>query len=378
MVLKVVHIINGLDIGGAEGALVRLIEADRADDHKVISLRSGGGYADLLRGRGVEVIELGMRQSPLDIFRVARLAVQIRRLRPDVVQTWMYYADLIGGGIARLVWRAPVVWGIRRSDLDPKKSKRTVRLFARICARLSARVPARIVCCAHEALRVHGALGYDTGRMVVIANGFDTNLYRPNPAARERFRAELGVPAGARVLGYVARMDPQKDHETLLRALSQLDGEGMMPTLVLAGKGTGPELQGMVRTFGLEDRVVLLGPRTDVSDLMNGLDLHVMSSAFGEGFPNVLCEAMACGTPCVTTDCGDAGRIVGDTGWVVAPRRPDALAEAIRAALTEAADEVVWQQRRSAARQRVVECYSIERMVAGFQEVWRAAMSRGG
>jgi glycosyltransferase involved in cell wall biosynthesis len=173
----------------------------------------------------------------------------------------------------------------------------------------------------------------------------------------------------------VGRFDPQKDHVNLLAALAYIQRQGVDLACVLVGTGLDadntPLLQ-QIEQAGLQSRVRLLGRRNDISAVMNALDVHVLSSS-AEAFPNVLAEAMACGTPCVTTDVGDAPLIVGDTGWVVPPRNAEALADAIESALSVKSDPG-WNERKHAARLRIEQNFSIERMVAAYNEVWREAL----
>jgi glycosyltransferase involved in cell wall biosynthesis len=375
--MRVCHIITGLADGGAEAVLYRLITHDPHDTHHVISLTGLGKYGPLLRDAGVSVTALEMPRGRVTASGLLQLWRTVGAVRPDVVQTWMYHADLLGGLVTRLAG-VPVVWGIRNTTLEPGRSSRTTIAVARMCGWLSRRVPRRIVACAHAAVTVHAALGYDAKRMVVIANGYDLGRFRPDGEARQRLRAEWGVSDDVPLLGMVARWDPQKDHINLIDALALLRHRGHAFRAVLVGTGVDEHnatLMRRVADVGLSDWVQPLGPRTDVPAVMNALDVHVLSSAYGEAFPNVLAEAMACGTPCVTTDVGDAAQIVGDTGWVVAPRNPQALAEALAQALALAAqdDRAVWATRQQRCRERIAKNYSIEAMVQRYREVWAAA-----
>ena len=266
----------------------------------------------------------------------------------------------------------PVVWGIRNTTLEPGKSTRSARWAARACARLSRRVPRRIVACAQAAVQVHAALGYDAARMVVIPNGYDLACFAPDAGARERLRREWGVPDEVPLLGMVARFDPQKDHTNLIDALARLHRGGHRFAAVLVGTGMAPENRAMADRLdaaGLRDTVRLLGPRPDIPAVMCALDVHVLSSA-SEAFPNVLAEAMACGTPCVTTDVGDAALIVGETGWVTPPKDSAALAEALQQALQAWSDRPAWAQRQAVCRARIAEHFSVEAMVERYRAVW--------
>jgi glycosyltransferase involved in cell wall biosynthesis len=176
------------------------------------------------------------------------------------------------------------------------------------------------------------------------------------------------------ILGFVARFDPQKDHANLLCALQLLRHRGKTFHCVLVGTGMdadNTELQALLRKFGVADVVSLLGRRDDVPAVMSALDVHVLSS-LGEAFPNVLAEAMACGTPCVTTDVGDARYIVGATGWVVPSQNPDALCIGVEQAMHAwGVSHSLWQIRRKAAREHIANNFSIERMASAYADVWK-------
>ncbi|WKT82984.1 MULTISPECIES: glycosyltransferase [unclassified Thermosynechococcus] len=373
--MKVLHIITGLADGGAEAVLYRLVCHDPDDQHHVVSLTTEGKYGPLLREAGVEVTALAMPRGRLTAAGLRGLWRTVRLVQPDLVQTWMYHADLLGGLVGRMTG-VPVVWGIRHTTLEPGKSARNTRVVARLCAWLSRWLPVRIVACAEAAVEVHAALGYDRHRMVVIPNGYDLSCFAPDDEARKRLRDQWQVPDDLLLIGMVARFDPQKDHGNLIAALADVARRGVRFCAVLVGSAITPEnreLSHAVQAAGLSERVWLLGPRTDVPAVMNALDVHVLSSA-AEAFPNVLAEAMACGTPCVATDVGDAARIVGETGWIVPPKDSAALAQAILAALTAHADRESWRKRQWACRARIAEHFSIEAMVQRYRAVWREAV----
>lgn len=369
---SILHIITGLNDGGAEAVLYRLCTHDRADRHHVISLMDGGKYGPLLAEQGVAVTCLDMPRGRVTWQGVWRLGRTIRQVRPDAVQTWMYHADLLGGAIARLAGQGNVIWGVHHTTFDAATSPRSTIMVARLCARLSRLVPRRIVCCAEKTREVHAGLGYDPARMRVIPNGYDLSVFQPDPAAGAAVRAELNIRSTQAMIGFVARFHPQKDHGNLLQALALLKERGVAPTCLLIGAGMeldNAALATMIAERGLTDQVHLLGRRSDIPAVMSALDLHVMASAFGEAFPNVLAEAMACGTPCVSTDVGDAGEIVGETGWVVPPRDPAALADAIAVALSlRAASD--WADRQAAARAHIQSNYTVGWMVERYRAAW--------
>ena len=371
--LRVVHVITGLNDGGAEAVLYRLCKHDHANQHRVVSLLGVGRYGPMLEALGVPVTTLNMspgRPSPLAFIRLVRL---LRREKPDVVQTWMYHGDLFGGLAARAAGIRAVVWGIRHTTLEPGKSKKTTIWIGKLLAKLSWWLPAKIVVCAQQAMDVHEALGYNRSKMHFIPNGYDLADFQPGLDPKGELRASLVSDQSIPLIGTVGRFDPQKDHANLLNALVILRERGIAFRCVLVGTGldsSNTEIVEWVAQRGLVDHVLLLGRRNDIPNIMNALDLHVLPSAFGEAFPNVVAEAMACGTPCVVTDVGDAAYIVGNTGWVVPPRDANALADAIEAALDDMRDADKSSERSLLARCRIEEHFSIGRMVAAYSECW--------
>ena len=377
--MRVLHIIAGLAQGGAEAVLYRLVSATaREINPVVISLTNEGVYAARLRECGARVETLNMPRSRLTLKGTRALGHFITKTQPDVVQTWMYHADLVGGLVARWSGVRSVVWGIRHANLDADKNSFSTRVAARACAILSSRVPAVIACCSEQAARVHQARGYHADKFTIIPNGYDLTHFRPDEGARIRIRREWKIAPDQTLLGLVARWDPQKDHSNLLHALALLAQKGLDFRCALVGTNMdreNPMLSRLIGQFDLGAKIVLTGPRNDVPDVMNALDLHVLSSV-GEAFPNTVAEAMACGTPCVVTDVGDAALIVGDTGWVAPPQNPNALAERIEqglAALRREQREKLGQR----CRTRIVENFSLEKMVEAYRAIWERASMAG-
>jgi glycosyltransferase involved in cell wall biosynthesis len=373
LTLKVLHIITGLRRGGAEGVLVRLVCATRPEfDHVVIVLRDEGHFGPVLRDAGipVHVLDVGGRSNAFAA--MARLVRIIRADRPAVVQTWLYHADLLGGIAARLAGTRAVAWGVRNTNLDADAISMPTRLVARVAAWLSGIIPVVIVFNSTESSRVHVDFGYKASRLEVIPNGYDIERLRPDPLQREATRAQLGVRPDELLIGCVARWDPQKDHANLLTALRVIASRRPTLRVMLVGTGMEPQneqLAALLRTVQMQELTILTGPRDDIPAIMNALDLHVLAS-LGEAFPNAVAEAMACGTPCVVTDVGDAAYIVSDTGWVAPPRNPQALAAAIEEALVTL-ERVPRETLSSRCRARIVENFGMRRMTDSYSALWR-------
>lgn len=369
--MRIIHVITGLDTGGAESSLHRLLSriAPHFEPH-VISLSTMGGTGYEIRRLGIPVESLGMKPGIPEPLTLVRLTRRLMALKPNVVHTWMYHADLVGGIAAHLARVPAVAWSIRNSDLSINKTKWTTRMVVRACALLSRRIPDRIVSCSSAARDIHIALGYDETRFIVIPNGFDLNRFRPDPVAFSQVRDELNIPVNTFVIGLVARFDPLKNHEGFFEAAGILHAKRPDVHFVLAGKGieiTNPRVAAWVRKMNIEGVTHLLGLREDIPRLTAAFDLAT-SSSWGEAFSNTVGEAMACAVPCVVTDVGDSAYTVGDTGLTVAPGDICGLAVAWEKLLGLSGEE-----RRALgarARARVAENFSLETVVRRYEEFY--------
>lgn len=372
--MKVVHIITGLGLGGAETMLFKLLSQMDRDIFapEVISLTDVGPVGERIREIGIPVHSVGFKSGMPTPGAYVRLTGLLGSLKPDVVQTWMYHADLLGGLAAKQKGIKAVAWNIRNSTLDRNTSKRSTILVMKMCARLSRRLPARIVCCSETAKQVHIAQGYTPEKFQIIPNGFDLAAFRPDASARVAVREELRLPQDTLLVGLVGRYNPQKDHASFVQAAARTARHHPNVHFLLCGEHVtleNGEVAAQIEATGLAARFHLLGRRTDIARLNAAFDVAASSSAYGEAFSNVLGEAMACGVPCVATDVGDAGLIIGETGRVVPPRSPDALAEGLLALLCMDADQRVALGQK--ARYRVQENFSLPLIAAHYQQLYQ-------
>lgn len=357
----VLHVIGGLGVGGAERMLTTLVSAPRAEPfpQAVADLLRDGALAPEIRAAGVAVHEIGLGGAlgvPRAVMALARL---IRDLRPAVVQTWMYYADLLGLWALERSGRrreTRLYWGIRCSDMDQSRYGRALRWTIAAAARRSAR-PDAVIANSYAGRDVHQKLGYAPRVFGVIPNGVDTQRFRPDSEARARLRAELDIAGDAYVAVHAARVDPMKDHASLAAAA------GLSPDIVFLAAGKGTE------ALSGPPNLRRLGIRADMPALYAAADAALSTSAFGEGFSNVLAEGMAAGLPAVATDVGDARAIVGATGLVTPPREPAALAAALKR-LTQATPDVR-AALGAAARARIVERFALAQCAAAFDALHR-------
>jgi glycosyltransferase involved in cell wall biosynthesis len=371
--MNLLHIIVSFNIGGAELMLKRLIESHHGSKqyrHSVISLRGVGSVGLQLQSRGIQVHALDMR-SALDMpFALWRLVRLIRTSRPDVVQTWMYHADLLGSLAARLAGNRHVIWGIRTTDVTAGGSHATAAV-RQLCAWLSRTVPHTIVCAADASRLAHIAVGYDAARMVVVPNGFDLTHLVAKPEQRDALRLQCGLGAELVAVGYLGRFHPAKDQENFVRAAGLTAQRHSNARFLMVGRGldaNNTQLAQWISATGFADRFVLLGERADVPVCLAAMDFFCLSSRT-EGFPNVVGEAMAMGLPCVVTDVGDAAMLVADTGVVVPKEDSAALAFGLGQLLAMTPD--ARQQLGQKAKARIYAEFSMDRARERFESIYQ-------
>jgi len=362
---KILFVTTDLFVGGAESMLTRLVTAPTrlADEITVVSLLPEGAYINELRQAGSDVVELNFRTVRGTASGLVRLTKLIAERKPDIVQGWMYHGDLAALIALFLSGRRPttrLVWSIRCSDLDFSRYGLGLRLVVRACA-LFSRLPDVVTANSFAGMKDHLQLGYRPRRSEVFVNGVDVDRFRPDAAARTEVRRELGIASGDTVVAHVARVDPMKDHAGFLAAMAQLPDLRAM--LVGAGTEALPAAPNLIR----------LGRRRDVSRLLAAADFIVSSSCYGEGFSNALAEGMASGLLPVATDVGDARLILGDTGLIVPPGDPDALAAAIRRLAQEPAE--VRAERCARARARIATTYAMDLAVKRLADLYASLES---
>lgn len=375
--LRVIHVITSLGTGGAEAQLATLANGmrERGHDLMVVGLVAGGVHAEQLRLMGIRVEELDIR-GPISAIRGLVSLIRIfRKRRPDVVQSWLYHADLLSTIACLIVMRIPHAWNLRCAELDPADHSRFLIGMTRFLAILSP-IPHAVVTNSQAGRISHELLGYRPRRWEVIPNGIDAVRFQPPVEENTCLRRELRLPEESLLVGLVGRFHPMKDHRNFLAAAAIVRSHRHDVHFILVGSGLDMKNAAITSEssrLALENCVHLLGERRDVTDMNRAFDVAVCAS-YSEGFPNAIAEAMACGVPCVTTDVGDAAYLVGDTGRIVPPRTPSALASAILNIL-----DMTEESRRylgNRARRRITSDFSVERLVDRYVALYRELAGR--
>lgn len=373
------HITTSLDMGGAQTMLAKLIEICALNPTStqpwIVTLRPPGVLASRLAATGCDIYSLGMRSAiggPSALIRLARVT---GRKRPDLLQGWMYHGNLAASMAAMMAARSiPVIWNVRHSLADPLSEKRSTRAVLRVSARIS-HTTAAIIYNSKAAAREHEAIGFAPDRAVHIPNGFNCSVFSPDRGRRACLQRLFGIDPGTLVVAMVARYHPMKDHLNLISAVAQARSEGHDLHLLLVGTdldAPGNVAADAARATLPADRLTISGERLDVAEWLPGVDMVALSSAWGEGFPNILGEAMACGVPCVTTDVGDSAWVVGNAGMAVPPGNTPALATAIAdlAAMPAETRHAVG----SRGRARVTEHFEIDKIVKTYRDLWSTVL----
>lgn len=371
--IKVTHVIAGLPVGGTEMALYKLLSAMDRDqfDSEVVSLTDEEPLGGRIRLLGIPVTTLDLALGRPDPRLVLRLATHLRRSHPDIIQTWMYHADLTCTLAALFAGSPPVVWGIHHATDDLRDLKPTTRLVMRINALLSPSFPAAVVYCAVSSLQAHDRYGYRSKRKVVIPPGVDLETFHPDAQVRHEVRRELGIDEKTLLIGLCARFHPDKDHYNFVRAAAILHEQMAEVEFLLWGEAVDAHNSMLAEWIGQDSlrlKIHLLGQRDDSPRLTSALDVATLSSA-SEAFPSVVGEAMACEVPCAVTDVGDTANIIGETGRLVPRRNPQALAEAWRDLLTMPTQERAALGKK--AHQRVIALFDLKQTAESYANLYR-------
>ncbi len=368
---KVVHVIGDLWVGGAETMLYKLLVATNNSkvENIVISLKDRGVYGEKLEKLGIDVYTLELKSGALSLSGFKHLITLLRDLEPDIVQSWMYHAN-IATTLANLFLHIPVIWNIRHSLHDMSSEKKMTRLLIRGGWFLSA-LPSKIIFNSAESLAQHQKLGYSKSKLRLIPNGFDLTVYQPSTTARQTLLDTLSLSQDQQLIGVVARYHKAKGYKYFVEAAKKIAEQSANVHFVLIGKSVdchNDELNAWIASTNCPERFHLMGIQHEVNKIIPAFTLLVNPSTT-EAFPNVIGEAMACEVPCVVTDVGDSRNIVGDYGAVVPAQDSVALSQSVLAMLSLGEAELKLMGNK--ARKRIMENYSINAVAKQYEALYK-------
>lgn len=321
-----------MDVGGTERQIVAFAKESHIRGHRVAVaiFYPGGALASDLYAAGVTVFDLN-KSGRWDVlpflFRLLRV---VKTWKPEAIYSFLGGPNILAVCIKPLLRGVAIVWGVQASRIDLHRYDWLSRASYRVECQLS-RFARLIICNSIAGLEYAAAHGFPRNKMIVIPNGIDIETFKPNPEGRRRFRRDWGIADSEILVGLVGRLDPMKDHATFLHAAAMVARR--RPNLRFVCVGDGPslfttQLHGLGTELGLAEKLTWAGICRDAPAVFSALDIAVSSSC-GEGFSNVIAEAMACGVPCVVTDVGDSKTIVDQLGIVVNPGAPAELCDGI-------------------------------------------------
>ena len=354
---KILYITTDMDSGGAENVLFNLLCSLKTNDVRIISLTSKGFYGEKLKKMGFSIYSLNIRRD-LTIFpKLWRLIFLIYKFQPSIVHTWLYHANLLGGIFAKILGVKKIFWSIHH---DFEFSDIFMMIEIRVLVFLSYFVPNKIIYCSKISEINHIRNGFKKSLSKVIPNGVSINKFKPDKNMRSKFRKKLNISEDCLLIGNISRYHPLKDHDNLLKALTLLD-KNINYKCLLVGLNLSKKNSSLVKKikdYDLTERIILYGKTFEVQNIINALDIHVLSSKM-EGFGMVILEAMSSGVPCISTNVGSAKDIIGETGWLVERSNHRELAKAIEYIINK---KDILYEKSLMVRDRVKQNYSIEKM----------------
>lgn len=369
--MKIMFLIHSLELAGAERQVVNLARGLFRKGHQasVVTFYSRGALSDELRAAGVPLQSLDKTGRGDIAGFLGRLIRMVRKERPDVLHSYLETPNILASLLKAALPKLRIVWGVRFSAKQLRHYERLERFLSVLEPKVSGWADLIIVN-SYAGADDARAVGFAAKNMHVVPNGIDTDAFCADSEGRQRVRSELGIEPDERLVGRIGRFHPMKDYPAFLDAAAALGRRLPRLRFLCVGRRSPSEhaaVTAAIAQRGLQAEVIICDPRVDMRAVYSALDLLVSSSSFGEGFPNVVGEAMACGVPCVVTDVGDSARVLGIPELVVPPRQPAALEEACRRCLET---PNLWSG--PAARQRIVDNFSLRQLVERTEALLRA------
>jgi len=369
----ILHIITGTSVGGAESMLYKLVRLDHSSHNVVISLTDWGLFADKISQMGVSVHALKISKNPVSVLKgVFNLLYYCYCYRPNIAVFWMYHSCFSSFLLRLFYWRKlKIIWNIRHTLDNIKNEKKLTRFLIRTLAKFSW-FPEKILYNSSVSASKHEKFGFLKSKQEIIFNGFDIDQFKPDLVRRKHFRKTYNFTDADFLIGHAARYHPMKDHLTLIKSFKRVLEKYPKAHLLICGRGVNQNNMSLVKqihSLGIAKNVYLLGQLIDLRDFYSALDLFVLSSAWGEGFSNVLGEAMACGVPCVATNVGDAARIVGSEECIVNPKMPEALAESILKQINKI--NGIEKSPSDRVRQHIINSFSLPKIVLQYNKLYQ-------
>ena len=379
--MKIVHIINSLKKGGAEGNLYRLCKIQKKKyknkiDIIIITLIDNGYYEYELKKKGIKILSLRINEEN-KIFdfikKITKLRKYIKKINPDIIQSWMYHSNFLSIFIPKKYYNR-IFWNIRHSELNLRISKKMTILLSIICGLFSRFVPKKIIYCSEKSIKFHENNQYYCKKKTrLIDNGYSDKTYYPSNNLRLNFRKKNKIKKTDIILGYAGRYAKQKNIESLLNAFSKIVKNYENAHLYMVGKEINlqnKELINIISGLNIKDKIVLLNEQKNLLEFYNGIDLLVLTS-HSESFPNVIAEAMLCSTPVLASNAGCSKKIIDKYGFVLNKNDYLSITKGLKRSINILENKKRnWKSLKKNVRLQIKNKFSIEKMANNYFENW--------
>ena len=361
--IKVLHVISSLGQGGAERQLVEMLKAN--DSHYVCQLLPNNFYEKELHTKSNKIFHLNMDKKAFKLISLLKLYSVIKDVKPQVIHCWMYHSCFLEILLHKFlnIKNIPLIWGLRCSNMKLEYYSLRLKLTIKFC-KFFSNTPNLIIHNSFEGKKIHDELGFNN-KSIVISNGINLKNFYKNENYRSLVRDKYKIPLSSKVFVCAARVDPMKDHDTLIKAFNLVKKSHPNIYLFLAGEGT--------QKFINIDGVIALGPYEKINEIYSASDFIVSSSAFGEGFSNSLGEGMANGLIPISTNVGDAEYIIKDIGTLVSSKNYELLADNLLWGLN--LTNIEYMKRSIDAKNRIKNYFSTEVMLKNYSNMYENIIS---
>ena len=372
--MKILNIITSLGDGGAEATLYKILSNNQSHhNHFVICLMGKGKYGKKLIERNINLITLDLPRGKITTKSILILFKTIKKISPDVVQTWLYHADFIGGLISKIIGIRKIYWNIRTSEYFSKNISLKTKLIIKINAYLSHFIPNKIIYCSSRSIRIHEKIGF-AKKSYLIRNGFDHILFKEDKIKKKIYRKKLNISEEDFVIGFISRFDPIKNHQLLIDSINLLlkkDFKLKNVKCIFIGKGIkdNKSINYLINSANLKKTFILLNQKENIFDYMNILDLHVLPS-HGEGFPNVVAETMCCGVVNIARDVGDSSIIISDDNLIFNDNSKELSDLILKIIKIKQSKIDKWFEMKNNVRKKIISNYSINKMIKDYYSLW--------
>ena len=379
--MKILHIINSLKKGGAEGNLYRLCVAQKKKyknkiDITIITLINNGYYENKLKAKGIKIISLGIDKK-IKIFGLIKKISKFRNIivkkNQDIIQSWMYHSNFLTLFIPRQSHNK-IFWNIRHSELNFNISKKITILISIICGLSSRIVPKKIIYCSEKSIKFHeNKHFYSKNKTSLIENGYSKKTYYPSNSLRFNFRKKKNIKKKNIIFGFAGRYAKQKNIDSLLLGFSKISNVHDNIYLYMAGKdinSQNQELINIVSRLNIKNKVFFINEQKNLVEFYNGIDVLILTS-HSESFPNVIAEAMLCTTPVLSSNAGCSKKIIDKYGFVLSQNDYLSISKGIKKIINKLINQkLFWKSLKKNTRLQIINNFSIEKMAENYLRNW--------